>query len=535
MKRTAAFIAICGMILLTGCGAEDAALAETGIAAGETAGALDDKAGAALNAAAGETDAENSDGTARSLDRNKPEGGQYVFQEMTITLPEDWIGRCVMEESEVGFSIYQKASYEKDDGTGYICGFFRTEEPVEYDHGKTVVAYTEDGTLYYMAEPTDVACDTEDEKIAGEYIRMCQQATLLKSSLQISAPGAHCHADECMLPTSSILPLEETELAGLSDNFLWIAKNEIFARHGRLFDNEYLQQYFNRCTWYRGETAPEEFRESVLNQTEKENLRLLTAALEEYGRQHPYPKRYQASETAAEDLDGDGRAEEISYQVMEQENGEVLCVLTVNGDTFMAGGISDDVTDMKMMNPTFDCFYITDILEDDDKLEIAVLDEGPSDDPVTYFFRYDGGLYCIGAVPGFPFAVPGGGVNGFDGYGGVTGYSQIDLIETAFVQEYWRFDGIRITEAAMGSYDLLPSFGHVLYEDLPVYCEQDETSAGTVIPAQEEVFFLATDRERWILVKGKDGSRGYMLIENGRIVGLDKPAEEVFSGLQFSG
>lgn len=338
-----------------------------------------------------------------------------------------------------------------------------------------------------------------------------------------------------MLPTSSILPLEETELAGLSDNFLWIAKNEIFARHGRLFDNEYLQQYFNRCTWYRGETAPEEFRESVLNQTEKENLRLLTAALEEYGRQHSYPKRYQASETAAEDLDGDGRTEEISYQVMEQENGEVLCALTVNGDTFMAGGISDDATDMKMMNPTFDCFYITDILEDDDKLEIAVLDEGPSDDPVTYFFRYDGGLYCIGAVPGFPFAVPGGGVNGFDGYGGVTGYSQIDLIETAFVQEYWRFDGIRITEAAMGSYDLLPSFGHVLYEDLPVYCEQDETSAGTVIPAQEEVFFLATDRERWILVKGKDGSRGYMLIENGMIGGLDKPAEEVFSGLQFSG
>lgn len=87
----------------------------------------------------------------------------------------------------------------------------------------------------------------------------------------------------------------------------------------------------------------------------------------------------------------------------------------------------------------------------------------------------------------------------------------------------------------MGSYDLLPSFGHVLYEDLPVYCEQDETSAGTVIPAQEEVFFLATDKERWILVKGKDGSQGYMLIEDGMIAGLDKPAEEVFSGLQFSG
>lgn len=63
----------------------------------------------------------------------------------------------------------------------------------------------------------------------------------------------------------------------------------------------------------------------------------------------------------------------------------------------------------------------------------------------------------------------------------------------------------------------------------------EKTSAGTVIPAQAEVFFLAADKERWILVKGKDGSQGYMLIEEGRIVGLDKPAEEVFSGLQFSG
>lgn len=57
----------------------------------------------------------------------------------------------------------------------------------------------------------------------------------------------------------------------------------------------------------------------------------------------------------------------------------------------------------------------------------------------------------------------------------------------------------------------------------------------TVIPAQEEVFFLGTDGEQWILVKGRDGSRGYMLVEDGKIVTLDKPAEEVFSNLQFSG
>lgn len=72
-----------------------------------------------------------------------------------------------------------------------------------------------------------------------------------------------------------------------------------------------------------------------------------------------------------------------------------------------------------------------------------------------------------------------------------------------------------------------------MYEALPVYCEPDEVSAITVIPAQEEVFFLGTDAERWILVKGRDGSQGYMLVEDGIITGLGKPAENVFSDLQF--
>ena len=85
-----------------------------------------------------------------------------------------------------------------------------------------------------------------------------------------------------------------------------------------------------------------------------------------------------------------------------------------------------------------------------------------------------------------------------------------------------------------GWYEYLPASAHVLYEDLPVYLEREETSVTAVIPAQEEVFFLGTDMERWILVKGKDGSMGYMLVEDGNIVELNKPAEEVFSGLQFS-
>lgn len=554
-KKTVLFLAI--GLLLTGCGTEDALSRQAGSSReteemSEAETILDSVREETAEQEAGREESGEVKGAIKGEVKGKAEGEavreaeegsretsleerQYTWQEYTIILPEEWVGRCVMEEHESGFSIYQQASYKSNDRTGFVCGFFRTQEPVEYDHGKLIVAYTEDGTLYYLVQPTDVPCDTEDEKIAGEYIRMCQQVPQVKTSLQIAAPGVHGYADEYLFSTSSVFGLDPAMLEGLSDNTLWIAKNEIYARHGRQFSNSYLQQYFNRCTWYKGEIPPQEFQESALCETEKENLQILAAAEKVYDRQHPYPKKYQASETASEDLDGDGTADTVSYQVAEQENGEILCVLTVNGESCIVNDLSHFLSEQGMTNPTVGCFYITDILETDGILEIAVLDEGPSEDPVTYFFQYNGTLTYIGQIAGFPFADMNWGINGFNGYGGITAYSQADMLETAFVQNSCWYDGSRIVGLEQGWYDYLPSSAHELYEDLPVYCEMDETSAMTVIPAQEEVYFLGTDLRRWVLVKGKDGNQGYLLVEDGNVVGLNKPAEEVFSGLQFSG
>lgn len=539
MKKKIILFVTAGMMALTGCGAGEKA--DPDFAGKEiTSGQMNTEKN--TEDTSGEIYTEkNTEDTSREMNTDKntengessTEEQQYTWQEYTITLPKEWVGRCVMEENEAGFSIYQKAYYESDDSSGYICSFFHTQEPVEYDYGKEIIAYTDEGTLYYLVQPGDVACNSGDDIILREYVRMCQQVPQLKASLQIAVPGVHGNADEYIFPTSSIYKLDPAVLAEMSDNILWIARNEIYARHGRQFDNWYLQQYFNRCTWYKGEIPPQNFQENVLNQMEKENLELLLAAEKEYDRRHPYPSRYQASETAREDLNGDGTAEQIRYQVTEQESRETLCTITVNGETYTANELVCSQSEGIMLNPTMDCFFISDILENDGCLEIAVLDEGPSEDPVTYFFQYDGTLSCIGLVPGIPFADLNGGVNGFNGFGNIAGESRVDLIETAYLQDNRWYDGSRIVDLGIKWYDFVPSASHVLYEELPVYCEWDETSAAAVIPAQREVFFLSTDREGWILVKGKDGSQGYMLVEDGNVVELNKPAAEVFSGLRF--
>lgn len=69
--------------------------------------------------------------------------------------------------------------------------------------------------------------------------------------------------------------LTEDELINMSKEELRLARNEIFARHGRKFDALDLQSYFNSMEWYYGTVPADEFDESVLNEYEKANLVLI--------------------------------------------------------------------------------------------------------------------------------------------------------------------------------------------------------------------------------------------------------------------
>ena len=82
-------------------------------------------------------------------------------------------------------------------------------------------------------------------------------------------------AEEYILPESDSRYLVKDDLWGLSKEECRIARNEIFARHGRRFDDESLQAYFDSCSWYTGTIAPEDFDDSVLNVYEVANRDLI--------------------------------------------------------------------------------------------------------------------------------------------------------------------------------------------------------------------------------------------------------------------
>lgn len=71
-------------------------------------------------------------------------------------------------------------------------------------------------------------------------------------------------------------PLNATEAHVLDDNMKQMAINEIYARHGRKFKNQDIQEYFNQKAWYVPSVEPDDFDESVFNEYERANIELLS-------------------------------------------------------------------------------------------------------------------------------------------------------------------------------------------------------------------------------------------------------------------
>lgn len=69
--------------------------------------------------------------------------------------------------------------------------------------------------------------------------------------------------------------LTNSDLQGLSSWELKLARNEIFARRGRLFSDSSLQDYFDSCSWYYGYILPEDFNDDSLNKVEQYNVKLI--------------------------------------------------------------------------------------------------------------------------------------------------------------------------------------------------------------------------------------------------------------------
>lgn len=80
---------------------------------------------------------------------------------------------------------------------------------------------------------------------------------------------------EYILPTSNSAYLTEADLAPLTKEQLRLARNEIYARHGRKFKDAALNEYFLSKSWYVPTIEPDRFNENVFNSYETANRKLI--------------------------------------------------------------------------------------------------------------------------------------------------------------------------------------------------------------------------------------------------------------------
>lgn len=81
---------------------------------------------------------------------------------------------------------------------------------------------------------------------------------------------------EYILSDSDKRYLSREDLAGLTQEQCCLARNEIYARHGRIFMTAAISRYFSSKSWYSPTVSAENFRDSVLNSYEIANIEFIS-------------------------------------------------------------------------------------------------------------------------------------------------------------------------------------------------------------------------------------------------------------------
>ncbi len=199
-----------------------------------------------------------------------------TFPDLKVVLPAEWSGKVQMEYSDSGPCFYHIDSREKwteklgFETGGFLFGITFDEEGNTSYEDATVIGSTEEGT-YLAYFPSDVQAYTDDAVIQEDYASLWDDIEWVKEHMTMSAGGS----SEYILPNSSSEYLTQSDLEGMDEYALQMAINEIYARHGRKFKTQSIQDYFDSMSWYTPTVEADAFDDSVFNEYEHANVDLM--------------------------------------------------------------------------------------------------------------------------------------------------------------------------------------------------------------------------------------------------------------------
>lgn len=129
------------------------------------------------------------------------------------------------------------------------------------------------------ADAGEMLADQETDIAAEEAGETVEEVTPVPTQEMTPTPAQEKPsniADEYIIPDSSTRYLSNADLNPLTEWEIRVARNEIYARHGRMFKSQELADYFKSKSWYVPSIPPEQFDNSFLNTIEIENLKFIT-------------------------------------------------------------------------------------------------------------------------------------------------------------------------------------------------------------------------------------------------------------------
>lgn len=164
---------------------------------------------------------------------------------ITVVVAFLLVGLIVNKKSYVNANNYQNNQHASS--SSYTDHSFSSNDRIEYEENsdEAEMPVYSDGEVIIVEQAERLKDDEfQQEEYTAEYI--------LEDS------------DQRYITDEEIADLDQTELS--------YARNEIYARHGRRFKDESLQEYFDSKSWYQGTISPDDFTEDMLSELEKDNV-----------------------------------------------------------------------------------------------------------------------------------------------------------------------------------------------------------------------------------------------------------------------
>lgn len=154
-----------------------------------------------------------------------------------------------------------------------IGGFFLWRAISNFKEGlETKTAISQQDQIEKQDDIEEIQQQTEDQSQSKE---LTEESSLPEEQEPVEDSEEVDEESEYFIPESDSRYLTMDELEGYTEDDCRIARNELYARHGRKFSDEFLLTYFESKSWYEGTIEPEDFDESVFNEYELANRDLI--------------------------------------------------------------------------------------------------------------------------------------------------------------------------------------------------------------------------------------------------------------------